>query len=133
MSYEIATYAVRATFPAGADLSASQYRFVKMSGASVVGAAAITDRPIGVLQNDPTQGEEAVVTIAGGTKIVSAASLAAGAAIFTAANGTASPIAAFGDAIASTVFVQGQVILASGAANEIATAIVSCANATRGS
>lgn len=133
MAYEISPYCVRATFPAGADLSASQYRFVKMSGASVVGAAAITDRPIGVLQNDPTQGEEAVVTISGGTKIVSAAALTAGAAIFTAANGTASPIATFGDAIASTAFVQGQVILASSAASEIATAIVSCANATRGS
>jgi len=132
MAYEISPYCVRATFPAGADLSSSQYRFVKMSGASVVGAAAITDRPIGVLQNDPTQGEEAVVTISGGTKIVSAAALAAGNSIFTAANGTASPIAAFGDAIASTVFVQGQVILASSAASEIATAIVSCANAARG-
>lgn len=132
MAYEISPYAVRATFPAGADLSASQFRFVKMSGASVVGVAAITDKPIGVLQNDPSQGKEAVVTIAGGTKLKGAAALAAGNSIFTAANGTASPIAAFGDAIAETVFVQGQVILGTGAANEIATAIVSCANSTRG-
>jgi hypothetical protein len=132
MAYEISPYAVRATFPAGADLSASQYRFVKMSGASVVGVAAITDKPIGVLQNDPTQGKEAVVTVVGGTKIKGAASLAAGNSIFTAANGTASPVAAFGDAVASTTFVAGQVILATGAASEIATAVINCANIGRG-
>ena len=40
------------TFTASADLSSSQYYFVKMSAeGTVTVCAAVTDKPIGVLQN----------------------------------------------------------------------------------
>ena len=38
---------------AGADLSSSQYHFVKFSSGSVIECAAATDVPSGVLQNAP--------------------------------------------------------------------------------
>ena len=50
------------TLTAYADLSAKQYYFVKMQSATqVTVCAAITDKPIGVLQNNPTAGQQAIV------------------------------------------------------------------------
>ena len=54
------------------DLSSKQYYFVKM--ASTAGAvkvcAATTDHPIGVLQNDPTDGQPAEIVALGVTKVM---------------------------------------------------------------
>lgn len=60
------------TFKAGADLSAKQYHFVKMSAPqTVVACSGVTDKAIGILQNDPdAAGEEAVVAILGTSKLV---------------------------------------------------------------
>lgn len=59
------------TFKAAVDLSTYQYRFVK-SG-SIEGEVALMNvaggSPLGVLQNDPVAGEEAVVRLLGSTKV----------------------------------------------------------------
>lgn len=129
MAYEISNYSVRITLPAGADLSAKQYFLVKIntSGQAVLCAAA-TDKPIGVLQNSPTSGQEASVLVVGGTKIVASASLDEGVLIGTTAAGKAGAKTPGAD---TTNFVIGTVILAAGADLEIATAVVNCANPHR--
>ena len=61
------------TFTASADLSAKQFYIVKMSGDNTVTVcAAVTDVPIGVLQNKPASGEQAVVRIGKGCQLVAA-------------------------------------------------------------
>ena len=52
MAYESNAYALKITLVAGADLSSAQYKFVKLdsNGAAVV-CSAVTDVPVGVLQN----------------------------------------------------------------------------------
>lgn len=130
MAYEISNNAVKITLTAGEDLSAKQYYFVKVnsSGAAVLCAAA-TDKPIGVLQNDPASGEEASILVVGGTKVVVAASSDEGTVIGTTSAGKATPYVAGTD---TTKYLVGSVILAAGADNEIATAVVNCASAARG-
>lgn len=129
MAYEISNYAVRITLPAGEDLSAKQYYLVKIntSGQAVLCAAA-TDKPIGVLQNTPTSGQEASVLVVGGTKIVASASLDEGVLIGTTSAGKAGAKTPGTD---TTNYVIGTIILAAGADNEIATAVVNCSNPHR--
>jgi hypothetical protein len=129
MAYEVAGYALRITLPAGGDLSTKQYHFVKVntSGEAVICAAA-TDRPIGVLQNNPTAGQEASIVVVGGTKVVSSASIDEGALIGTASTGKADAKTPGTD---TTEYAVGTVILAAGADNEILTAVVNCANPHR--
>lgn len=130
MAYEIASTAVRITLPAGADLSTSQYLFVKInsSGQAVLCSAA-TDKPIGVLQNSPASGGEAAITVVGGTKLKTSAACDEGSVVGTTSAGKGAPYVAGTD---TTKFIVGSVILASGADNELATVIVNCASAARG-
>jgi hypothetical protein len=129
MAYEIANSAVKITLVAGEDLSAKQYFFVKIntSGLAVLCAAA-TDRPIGVLQNDPASGEEAVITVVGGSKVVASASIDEGAVIGTTAAGKAGAKTVGTDV---TNYVVGTVIQASGADGEILSALINCSNPHR--
>lgn len=129
MAYEIAGYALRITLVAGADLSAKQYHFVKINtdGLAVLCDAA-TDKPIGVLQNNPKSGQEGSVVVVGGTKIVASASLDEGTLIGTT---NASKAGAKTPGTDTTNYVVGTVILAAGADNQIATAVVNCANPHR--
>lgn len=129
MAYEIANAAVKITLPAAADLSAKQYYFVKIdSNGKAALCAAATDKPIGVLQNTPKSGEEAVITVVGGTKVVASASIDEGILIGTASTGKADAKVPGTD---TTEYVVGTVILASGADGEIATALVNCASPAR--
>lgn len=59
---------------AGADLSSKQYYFVKMASTAgeVVACSATTDHAIGILQNDPADGEAALVKAIGVSKVVCA-------------------------------------------------------------
>ena len=131
MAYDFSNSAVKTTFTAGADLSAAQYKFVKIDPADgdVVLCAAVTDRPIGVLQNDPASGEAAEVTIVGGSKLVAGGSASAGEALFTSSTGTGAT-AAFGGA-ASAMYVAGAFI-ENAASGEIVSVVVNCANSARG-
>jgi hypothetical protein len=102
------------TFIAGADLSSSQYRFVKLDSVQnkVVAATAGTDKIIGVLQNAPVSGGEARVTLlnATGTIPVIASTIIALGAYVTATTG--------GKAVTTTTagnVVAGQALEAAGA------------------
>lgn len=107
------------TYTASADLSAKQYRFVKMSGdrrCTVCGAA--TDAPIGVLQDAPVAEGSALVMLSGLTKVVAGGTLAAGDLVCTDANGAAVKNTPGTD---TTKYVAGQCVIgaASGAIAEI--------------
>jgi hypothetical protein len=77
------------TFKAAGDLSSKQYHFVKMSAdQTVTSCSAITDKAIGILQNDPdAAGEDAVVAIAGTSKLYGGAGFAYGVNIAPKADG----------------------------------------------
>lgn len=129
MAYEINNYSVRATFVAGADLSTKQYTFVKLnSSGEVIAAAAATDIPIGVLQNNPASGAEASVTIVGGTKIVAGAAIGEGGLVGTSSTGKAVALVAGTD---TTKYVVGTLLTESGADGDIVSAVVNCANPGR--
>jgi hypothetical protein len=65
---------------AGADLSAAQYRLVKMASTAgeVIAAAAGTDDIVGVLQNDPADAEVASIGVGGILKLQVQASISVG-------------------------------------------------------
>jgi hypothetical protein len=131
MAYDFSNSAVKASFDAGEDLSAKQYFFVKIDNgtSNVVAVNGATDRPIGVLQNSPTAGQIAEVTIVGGTKIEAGGSASAGQAVFSSASANAVTLA-FGTT-ASAAFLAGAFIEAA-AAGAITTAVINCANSARG-
>jgi len=129
MAYE-GPQPLKITLKAGADLSAKQYYFVKMSADDTcVVCAAVTDIPIGVLQNKPTADQNAEICVIGETKINADAAVTAGALIGTSADGQAAPYVAGTD---TTKYIVGQCILGAGAAARIGTAVVNCASPTRG-
>ena len=128
MAYEISNYTLKITLEAGADLSAAQYKFVKISSGKAILCAAATDAPIGVLQNSPVSGGEASIVVAGGTKLVAGAAIAAGVVIGTSSTGKADAKVAGTD---TTEYAVGTVILGSGADADILTAVINCASPTR--
>ena len=114
---------------AGADLSSSQYYYVKLSTTdTVIACAAATDVPIGILQNAPTSGQEATIMVTGISKVSSNAALSIGNLIGTSGDGQADAKTAGSD---TTEYVVGVVLEASGAAAELATATVNCLNPHR--
>lgn len=128
MAYEISNYCVKLTLVAAADLSAKQYQFVKLNASGQAAAiTAITDVPVGVLQNDPAAGAEAEVLVSGGTKLVAGEAISLPAFLSVTAAGKADKIAVTD----TTQFVVGQAITSASAADEIITAVVNCAAPTR--
>ena len=127
MAFEFSNYSVKITRVAGADLSALQYTFVKLSTTdTVVTCTAATDIPIGVLQNAPTSGQEAEVLIVGGTKLSAGATIAIGNILGTTSAGAASVLTTSD----TTKFVLGTAI-SGGASADVITAVINCANPTR--
>jgi len=98
------------TFIAGADLSAKQFHFVKLSAAqTVVACSATTDIPIGILQNKPdAAGKGAVVCMGGTSKLAAGGALAtAGTIVATKADGRAQAAVATQYPAAMTVDTAG--------------------------
>jgi hypothetical protein len=125
MAYEAAQIKV-GQFTASADLSAKQYHFVKMSGNNTVTVcAAVTDVPIGVLQNAPASGSAAEVCLFGISKVVADATLAAGDVIGTSADGQAQPLTVGTE---TTVYTMGIAVNAAAAGDTVEAFI----NATAG-
>jgi len=125
MAYEGAQVSI-GTLTAAADLSGKQYHFVKLASATTVNVCtAVTDKPIGVLQNDPTSGQAAEVCFLGISKVVADATLAAGDVIGTSADSQAQPVV---PGTETTVFAAGQAIEAAAAGNTV-TAFVNISNA----
>ncbi len=111
---------------AAADLSSSQFYFVKLASATTVNVcSAITDKPIGILQNTPESGETATIAIFGISKVSADGTLAAGNLIGTSADGQADAIVAGTD---TTVYVMGQAITAA-SAGETTTMFLNPSNA----
>lgn len=118
------------SFRSAADLSAAtnQFKFVKLdANGDVVAIAAITDIPIGVLQNTPALGQEAEVVIDGVTKLQADAALAVDAMVGTSADGQAD-VKAFTD---TTEHIFGRVLGGAAAAGNLATVLVRCGIANR--
>ncbi len=83
---------IRETFTAAVDLSSQQWKFVKtgsVSGEVNIATGGSGPYPIGILENDPTAGQEAVVCIFGITKLSASAtgSTSTGAACAIAMGG----------------------------------------------
>jgi len=129
MAYEISNYSVKVTLVAAADLSSKQYMFVKLDSAGKAAAiAANTDRAIGVLQNAPTEGQEAEVLVVGGTKLVAGEAIAEGAVLSTTSAGKADSIAV---GTATTQYILGTALTEVAADGEILTAVINCASSGR--
>lgn len=77
-------------YTASSDLSTSPFRAVRLSGVRTVTAiSAITDKPLGVLQNTPASGETAQIMASGRSKMEASAAITAGATVGVSANGRA--------------------------------------------
>lgn len=128
MAYEISNYSVKLSLVAGGDLSAEQYKFVKLnsSGQAVV-CAAVTDRPIGVLQNAPASGGVAEVLVVGGTKLVAGGSITEGAALGITSAGKGKALTVGTD---TTQYILGTAVT-EGASDEIITVVINCASSAR--
>ena len=86
---------------AGADLSAKQWFVVKMASTAkeVVLNVLATTRGIGVLQNDPADGEPALVAINGAVRVATEASVSAGDFVAASTTGRAKTTTTDGDEI----------------------------------
>ena len=127
MAYEIPGMIV--SLIAGADLSAQQYHFVKLSADNtVVICAAVTDVPMGILQNKPdAAGKVASVLVWGVSKIrVGAVALTYSLAVGTNATGEAIT-QAVGD---TTHYNCGRVLEGAGI-GDLCTAMINCQNPLR--
>ena len=112
MAYESPLVTI-GTLTAGADLSAKQYHFVVWAAATTVNVAtAITNAPIGILQNNPESGQQAIVAISGVSKVVADGTLAAGNCIGTSSDALADAISPGTD---TTVYMMGQCLQAASA------------------
>lgn len=106
---------------ASADLSAKQFRAVKMSGNLTVDvASAITDKIIGVLQDAPASGASANVAFDGVSKMLLGGTVAAGDVVGTDNQGRAVTIVAGTD---TTQYVLGRCVFG-GAVGEIGSILV---------
>ena len=116
------------TLVAGGDLSAKQFHFVKLnsSGQAVI-CAAITDIPVGILQNKPTSGQEAEIMVNGISKLVADGTIDEGNLIGTSNDGQGDAIVAGSD---GTVYTVGQALEAA-AAGEIFAVLFNTANPGR--
>ena len=128
MSYEMTNTQGKISIPAGADLSAKQYHLVKLSSGTVVACSALTDIPIGVLQNAPTSGKTAEVAVFGITKMVAGGALSVGALIGTTTAGRAVALTVGTD---TTKYIVGQVITAAGANGDVITVSINAMSPAR--
>jgi len=128
VAYEISNYSVKVTLEAAADLSALQYTFVKLdSSGKAAAVSATSDTAIGILQNDPTSGQEAEVLVVGGSKLVAGGAVTEGALVGTSAAGKGSALTPSGTAGASIPRFFGVALTEASAANELFTIVVNCA------
>ena len=119
---------IKITAEAGADLSALQYHFVKFDTGKLIGMAAITDVPAGVLQAGVASGATAEIVVAGPTKVSADAAIAVGALIGTSSDGQADPLTIGTD---TTVYIAGTALEAASAADEVIDAVVNCMSPAR--
>lgn len=119
------------TRAAAADLSAQQYRFVKLDASGDIAAiGAATDQAIGVLQNKPdAAGKAAEVMVMGISKVEADAALNEADLIGPSADGQADAKVPGTD---TSEFICGQMISATSGAGVLGTAAINCSNIARG-
>lgn len=128
MAYEIP--GMSASFVAGGDLSAKQYYFVKLnSSGQVVNVSAVTDKPIGILQNAPASGGTAEVMLYGISKMSADADLTIGNQIGPSSDGQA---AAYAPGTDTTKYIVGEVLTDNTAAAGLVSVAFNCLGAGRG-
>lgn len=93
---------------AGADLSGSQYLAVKITGAAAVGLCGAGENSLGILQNDPGNGEAASVRFVGPSKAVYGGAVGAGDRLTPDANGKLVATSATTDHIVGVAVIGGQ-------------------------
>jgi hypothetical protein len=119
MTYEALVGSDIGVLKAGADLSAKQYRFVKVDTAvddQVVGTTAATDEIVGVLQNDPTSGQAAAIRTVGISKLLLGGTVTRGDRLTSDATGRG--------ILAAGSQVVGAIALHSGVVGDIIPALV---------
>lgn len=128
MAYEIP--GIMISLQAAADLSANQFRFVKLDANGQVAAiAAVTDIPIGVQQDKPAaQGRACNVMLFGVSKVVGGANLAKADQVGVDSQGRAVAYVAGTD---TTKYKVGQVLEDNSAAGGLATVLFSCMTPAR--
>ena len=128
MAFEIPGRTITAVCGA-ASLTTHKHKFVKLhTDGTVILTAAVTDRPYGILQNNPGVGGEATIMREGVSKLVANESIAIGNVIGTHDDGTGAPYAFGAD---TTKFIVG-VALSAADAGEVFTVDFSCAAPPRG-
>jgi len=118
------------SFKASGDLSSKQFYWVKLTAnpREVIICSSKTDKPIGILQNKPdATGKTAHVMVIGRTKVSSDAALNEGDAIGPSGDGQSEAKTLTTSGGDSTEYVGGTVVAASGAAGEMAEAVISVA------
>lgn len=123
MAYEIPGQMI--SFQAAADLSAYQFRFVKLDANGQVNiCSAATDIPIGILQDKPAaQGRAANVMLDGISKVVGGANLAKGDQVGTDNQGRAVALVAGTD---TTKYAVGQIMEDNSVAGGLCTINFDC-------
>ena len=117
------------SFEASGDLSGKQFYGVKLSAdRTMVIAAAITDKCIGILQDKPTNGVQGLVMVIGRTKVVAAETLVAGDQIRIDDNGKAAKMDPSTD---TTAYIVG-VVTVGASTGFMAEALVNFAAQARG-
>ena len=89
---------------AGSSLASNQYYMVKLASTAgeVIVGAANTDAIIGVLQNDPADGEAAAIGVGGVLKVAGEASVSAGNWVTCSSTGRAKATTTDGDVVLGT-------------------------------
>jgi hypothetical protein len=113
---------------AAADLSTKQFFLVKETANGIELCGAVTDKPAGVLQNQPKAGEPAQIMRLGITKIIAGSAIGVGDQIGTDAAGKADTKLAGTD---TTNYVVGSAIEAATADGQIIEAAVNFLNIHR--
>lgn len=121
------------SFTAASAMSAAsaQFCFVKLVATGVCPVDANTDVPIGVLQNSPGLGENAIVALSGQTKLrVNATDIAAGARVGSDSTGRAIALVA---GTSTGFYSAGMVLFVDAADNDgaLVSAVVDCTNPSR--
>lgn len=88
---------ITTTYEAGEDLSAKQYYLVYLSSADTVSACGANGKAIGILQNEPESGEEAVVALTGISKFVCSETVAVGKYVTSTSAGKGEVVDAAGE------------------------------------
>lgn len=124
MAFETPAFSVPGTLTADSDLSTSQYQIVKLSDDSEVDlCTSETDKPLGVLQNDPSSGEQAQVMALGVSKVKVGSSLTAGTDIGISSDAQAVEI---DQTSTSNGYVIGSMLKGVSASGNIGTAVINC-------